>query len=91
VLGVVALFVLPRLRRRIVNAASLTRCTTCGRALDAKSVELAEQWSRRAARGRRHSRIRDVHAICPSCGAWYVFDFDRNRLVPTSLPPGMHA
>lgn len=87
----VGLFVHARFRRRMIEVASLTPCTTCGQALGTAAVKLAEQWSRRASREERYSRIRDVHAICPHCGAWYVFDFDRSRLVPTSRPLGVHA
>ncbi len=87
----VAPFVVARHRRRIIEAASSTLCTTCGRALNDDAVKLAEQWFRRAAREERHSRIQDVNAICIHCGAWYEFDFERSRLVPTRRPPGVHA
>ena len=88
---IVGLCVHAKYRRRMNEAARLARCSTCGERLGDDAVERAAAWSRRATREDRCARIRDVHAICGRCGAWYVFDFEREQFVSTTRPTAVHA
>ena len=81
----------PFLKRLMYNAADRTKCCSCGKYLQKRSVQTAMEWSREAARDERIGRVRRVDAICQHCGAWYDFDFKKGEFVATGRPDGVHA
>src|SRR5262245_12583451 len=67
--------------RRVRAAAEQFKCVACGQFLGRKSIELAdEEWARHMRElmdrhpGVRFRIVRNLHAICPSCGKQYQFD-----------------
>ncbi len=78
-------------RRRRVRAAEAFSCLRCGQILGREGLERGDAaWREHfAALQRRYPHhflrvVRDVHAVCPHCGARYGFDKDARtfRLLP---------
>jgi len=72
-------------RRRLRLSAALSPCRFCGCVLGQKSIELANaKWadlmeekkheSLRLIRRVKLRMVRNMDAICPACGAIYIFD-----------------
>ncbi|HKX30599.1 MAG TPA: hypothetical protein VJ302_23120 [Blastocatellia bacterium] len=66
--------------RRLRAAANQFRCASCGQILGSRSIQLAdEEWGRRMQEfmklhpGVRLRMVRNLHAICPTCGKQYQF------------------
>jgi hypothetical protein len=66
--------------RRLRVAADQFKCAGCGRPLGRKSIHLAdEEWARRMQEfmnrysGVKLRLVRNLHAICSSCGRQYQF------------------
>ena len=66
--------------RRVRNAAKAFACSNCGNALGTMAVKLADEaWTERMRTfwhnhpGVRYRTVRDLHAICPTCGTRYKF------------------
>jgi hypothetical protein len=77
---------------RITRIARQTSCRNCGHMLGDAAIERGETaWRERMSElhwrpewGIRRRIVRDVHAVCPSCGAAYEFIPKTRQFVPTS-------
>lgn len=75
--------------RRILKLARDLDCASCGARLGAEAIQLGTQrWAAIVARhhamypGTRLRLVRDVDAVCPSCGCEYVYrDVDRSLIL----------
>lgn len=80
--------------RRIRKLAEGFACEACGTTLGAQALRLAdERWAKivanrqASAPGMRFRMVRDVDAICPSCGRGYLYrDADRSFATATTAP-----
>jgi len=81
-------------KHRIRSAARRSSCSGCGQVLGAKALQLADaEWAQRMQKMRDqhpHARfriVRDIHAICPTCGRRFRFvEKDRSFFeVPMNL------
>jgi hypothetical protein len=68
-------------RRRLMDAARTGLCPDCGAGLGATALDRADaEWAEHMAQLRRENPlvrfrvVRDLDAICPSCGACLKFD-----------------
>jgi hypothetical protein len=96
----ILLFILPvaavqtQLRtRRILKLASEFACVVCGTQLGAEAVRLADERCAKTiadlqarSPGIRFRLVRDIHAICPSCGCEYLY-LDTDRSLVRRPPP----
>ena len=83
-------------RRRMLRIAEITNCSACGICLGPAATRLSDERCRQEAIERRKKFpgvifriIRDVHAICPACGAeltWFAASRSFRLKEPAALP-----
>jgi len=85
-----------RYRRRLRKAAESFRCSTCGSVLGAAAVRRAdEEWEAyvrelmRKNPGVKFRMVRNVHAICSTCGTPYKYVENESTFVVQSRDVGV--
>ena len=89
----IAMFQHQRGLKRMRAAAETFACTQCDAVLGTQALQLADaRWAEIMRQHRQeffHARfVRDLHALCPACGAAYAYDEKRAAFVPSQRLSG---